>query len=563
MRLGFSATFCFALLLAAAARAQQPDAQPPPSEEPPALELPPAEPPAVGWLASLADMEAAGAVIGEIRIDPQNIFDLSDPKENYFLYRIANFLHIVTREGVVRRTLLFKSGDKLSVRLIEESERLLRSTLQIYGVRIRAVAYRNGVVDLEVTTRDRWTLDPSISFSRKGGVNSDKIGLKDDNFLGTGLSVGFSHQSNVDRTSNTFNVQHPHAFGPFTSASYSYSDTSDGRGWGATVTRPFYALDVRDAWGVSVGNDVRNDAVYVSGVNTGVYRRDHSEANLFYGRSEGLINGWTRRHSLGLSYEDNTYAEIPGQSPAGELPSDLTLAAPYYRFEVTQDRFRTGVNLNQIGKPEDYNIGLNLVAQIGRSISWLGSTRQQWLYGSSVSKGMDVGERGLLRASGTLSGRYASHNEQQLSTLGLQYFHRHDRGFTFYGAFSGTMVRYPDIPNAITLGGDNDLRGYPLRYQSGDKSVLVTLEERAYTDWYPFRLIRVGGAVFYDGGRAWGGSTPNTGNSGWLNDVGFGLRFLIDRSSKPNILHVDVAFPLNRAQGVDAVQLLIYTKLVL
>ena len=45
---------------------------------------------------------------------------------------------------------------------------------------------------------------------------------------------------------------------------------------------------------------------------------------------------------------------------------------------------------------------------------------------------------------------------------------------------------------------------------------LMNLEERAYTDWYPFRLIRVGGAVFYDGGRAWGGSNPNTANSGLL-----------------------------------------------
>ena len=35
------------------------------------------------------------------------------------------------------------------------------------------------------------------------------------------------------------------------------------------------------------------------------------------------------------------------------------------------------------------------------------------------------------------------------------------------------------------------------------------------------------------------------------------------RSSKSNILHIDVAFPLNRAQGVDAVQLLVYTKVTL
>jgi outer membrane protein assembly factor BamA len=102
-------------------------------------------------------------------------------------------------------------------------------------VHIRAVSYRDGVVDLEVVTRDRWTLDPSVSFSRQGGVNTDRIGLKEDNFLGTGLSVGYSRSSNVDRTSNTFNVSHPHAFGPFTNGSYSYADTSDGRTWGRAL----------------------------------------------------------------------------------------------------------------------------------------------------------------------------------------------------------------------------------------------------------------------------------------------------------------------------------------
>src|SRR5438045_39031 len=175
---------CLALFVTASAWAQEP-APPREAEVPP----PPAvEPPPLGWLPSLAELEAAGAIIGEIRVEPQNIFDLSDPRENYLLYRLANGIHAVTRPELVRDTLLFKSGDRLSARLVEESERLLRATLQIYGVRIRAVAYREGVVDLEVVTRDRWTLDPSVSFSRTGGVNTDRMGLKEDNLFGTGIS---------------------------------------------------------------------------------------------------------------------------------------------------------------------------------------------------------------------------------------------------------------------------------------------------------------------------------------------------------------------------------------
>src|SRR5262249_17481513 len=157
-----------------------------------------------------------------------------------------------------------------------------------------------------------------------------------------------------------------------------------------------------------------------------------------------------------------------------ELPSDLSLTGPYYRVEVVHDQFRTGVNFDQIGKPEDYNVGLNVNAKLGRSVSWLGSTRQQWLYDTNLAKGFDISDRALLRTNGAFSGRSASGGEQQLTSLEARYFQRQKHDFTFFGLLRGSMVRNPDVPNSLTLGGDNDLRGYPLRYQSGDKSLLVS-----------------------------------------------------------------------------------------
>src|SRR5947208_4707755 len=80
------------------------------------------EPAAEQKIPSFAELEAAGAVIGEIRINNLNIFDLEDPKENGVLYRAANLLHVQTRASVIRRQLLFKPGERVSVRLIEETE---------------------------------------------------------------------------------------------------------------------------------------------------------------------------------------------------------------------------------------------------------------------------------------------------------------------------------------------------------------------------------------------------------------------------------------------------------
>jgi hemolysin activation/secretion protein len=142
----------------------------------------------------------------------------------------------------------------------------------------------------------------------------------------------------------------------------------------------------------------------------------------------------------------------------------------------------------------------------------------------------------------------------------VRYYHRFGRRFVYYAALSADAVYNPDIPGPLEIGGDNGLRGYPLRYQAGEKRVLFTTEARGYTDWYPFRLFRVGGAVFYDVGRAWEGENQNTVNPGWLHDVGFGLRLLSARTSKGNVFHADVAFPLVRDPSIDSVQFLFKTK---
>jgi outer membrane translocation and assembly module TamA len=107
------------------------------------------------------------------------------------------------------------------------------------------------------------------------------------------------------------------------------------------------------------------------------------------------------------------------------------------------------------------------------------------------------------------------------------------------------------------------LRGYPRNYQTGDRLVLLNVEERVYTDWYPFRLIRVGGAAFFDWGRAWNGPGESLSSARWLSDVGFGLRFLSTRSSFGNVLHVDLAFPLNRDPSIKSFQFLVQSKLSL
>lgn len=161
------------------------------------------------------------------------------------LFRWANALQIQTRPGVIQRALLFKSGDRVSKRLLDEPERLLRSSRYLYEVQFRAAAYHDGVVDIELLTRDTWSQDLGISAGRSGGTNSSGIHLKEYNLFGTGTAVSFGHPRNVDRSSNEFQFFNDRAFGTWTSINLSHATNSDGRRDALAVVRPFYALDLR------------------------------------------------------------------------------------------------------------------------------------------------------------------------------------------------------------------------------------------------------------------------------------------------------------------------------
>jgi len=512
---------------------------------------------------SFAELEAAGAVIGEIRVVTHDIFDTTDPKEDYLLFRWANALHIQTRPSVIRRALLFKSGDALSVRALEETERLLLSNNAfLYDVQFRPIAYHDGVVDIEVATRDTWSLGFGVRASRAGGANSSGVAITERNLLGTGTTLSFGRSNSVDRSSNEFLISNDNAFGTWTSLSYSHAVNSDGSSDAATIVRPFYALDARWAAGVTASKYDRIDPIYNAGNVVSQYRHRQSLAEVFGGWSTGLVDGWVQRYSLGLSAKDDAYASEPGLVAPGRLPTDQKLVGPFVRFELVEDRFEKQLNRNLIGRPEFFALGLASTVQLGWATTSLGSSQDALLYLASISRGFEPGPEQTLMTQANLSGQYTNGQVQrQQAGAAAQYYRPQGKRWLFYAAGAADVLTNPDVNDTLLLGGDNGLRGYPLRYQSGTRRALFTAEERFYTDIYLWRLFRIGGAAFFDTGRAWGGDNVNASNPGWLSDVGFGLRVVSSRSASGSVLHVDVAFPLNATADIAKVQFLVKTKL--
>ena len=507
------------------------------------------------------DLERGGARIGEIRFTARKLFDESRDDANTTLSRLANQLHVPTRESTIGNQLLFKTGDLYRAGLLEESARILRDTRYLRDALIRPVAFHDGVVDVEVTTQEVWTFSPGISFGRKGGKNTGGVEVEDLNFLGLGTQLGIGYVSGVDRDSKTIYYRDRQLGASWWDLATRYSDNSDGRFAAFSLDHPFYALDSRWAAGVQLLDDQRVDSRYDLGEIVDRYQAHEKLATIYWGHSDGLSGGWARRLSFGITSEDHRFDDAPDAEAARLLPGDRRLTYPWVSAEWVEDDFRTTRNRDQIEKTEDYSLGWHARAQLGFAAAALGSDRDAFMLGGHVSKGLVFDDRQSMLFDADAGGRLEA-GEMRGAKLGVRsryYFRQSPRRLLFLG-FSGEIGRNLDADQQILLGGDSGLRGYPLRYQAGQGRWLLTAEQRFFTHWYPFQLFNVGAAVFADMGATWGRDPLGTPSKGMLRDVGFGLRLGNSRSALGNVLHMDVAFPLDGDPSIRSVQFLVETR---
>jgi hemolysin activation/secretion protein len=508
-----------------------------------------------------AVLEAAGAVIGKIDIDIRNIFDESDARETNGLFVLANRLHIRTKRSTIQAQLLFASGDKYLARQLAETERALRLLTYIYDARVVPVRYADGKVDVKVITKDVWTLSPGISFGRSGGSNTTKLNLQDTNFLGWGKALQISRGSNVDRTSDTIQWIDPNVLGSRWTSTLAYSDSSDGSQRSVQVIRPFYSLDAPWSTKITALSFDRTVSRYNLGQIVDQFNDNQTSYELSGGISNGLVDGWTKRLTFGMRYDRNIFLPTPNTTlPAQQLPSDRTLSYPFVGFDILQDKYKKVGDENQIGRTEDLYFGTEVTGEVGLSNGAFGADRNAIMLSAKALRGIELTELQQLFLTTDFSSRIEDGRARNLiADAGAKYYWRWREDWLLFAGLSGTVTDSLDPDMQLLLGGDNGLRGYPLRYESGTSRALLTVEQRFYTDWFPFRLVRVGGAIFADVGRTWGNGVIGNSDPGLLRDVGFGLRLGNTRSGLGNVLHIDFAFPLNNIAGIQRFQFLVQT----
>ncbi len=461
---------------------------------------------------------------------------------------------------MLRAQLLFAEGDRYSQRLLEETERNLRGLRFLREPSIRVTAVHDGLVDIEVLTHDVWTLQAGPSFSRSGGANRSSLSFEDTNFLGHGKTIKLDVSSNVDRNATSFEWRDANIMGGRWQDDLYWSDTSDGRVRSVQLWRPFYALDVRRGYGMYAADGSRIDTRYRLGVGYDSYQHLDKSASVYFGWSGGLQRGRTRRLTLGWSLAQDDFAPLLN-STLLPVPQNRHLKYPWLRLDLISDHFQTTRNLDLIARTEDQQFGLSGSLLLGYAATGLGADRNATITNGSVAYGRAWRASQQLFLNAAVLSRLEQGQSRDLrSSARVSWYWRSGARTVTHARLFLARGSQLDLDHYYELGGDNGLRGYPLRYQVGTGLTQFKLEERVYTPWSLWRLLDIGGAAFVDVGRVHGSNPVGAPNLGWLKDVGIGLRLGNSRSSLGNVIHVDLATPLDGERRIDKLQLLVGTE---
>jgi hypothetical protein len=509
-------------------------------------------------------LEQSGATIRTINVIVENVFDPSNPDEDKKLYRWANNVHVLTRESVVLDILLLAPGDRFVARRLDESARALRARGFISEASLEIAAYdpATNSVDINVRVRDSWSLALDLKLNRTGGETEWGIGLSENNLFGTGKTLEIGYESEIDRDQALLGYSDGNVFGSRVSLRALLSNASDGHRRELLVERPFFSLDTPWTIGGSLHDEQRVDTMYDLGEEIDEFGHEIEAASLRGGWSPGLVGRRAQRFLFGLTSEEHRFTATTDVPDPLLLPPDRKLVYPWIGWEWLEDDYREMTELNDMGRTEDISLGLNVFASVGFAERRYGSDREATLYNLTAKKGWEPGGPGrlLLFESGASTRREDDgYRNSQLFVSG-QYYRRNLERHLFSVSLNALFTDDLDPENQVLLGGDTGLRGYPIRYQAGESRVVLNVEQRFFTDFYPWRLFRVGWAVFGDIGRVSGTDPRATPPLGTLYDVGAGLRLSSPRASGRNVVHVDLAFPLNAEPDIDSVQFVIETK---
>lgn len=464
-------------------------------------------------LASPSPAQQARERVRAVILQREAVFDSVEAR--YWAYRIANTLHVETRENVIRRELLIDVGDPYDSALVAESERNLRALGIFRDVRIDRADTDSGIV-VVVRTEDAWTTTFGVGAATSGSQSVIDLSLQEANLLGTRTVALLAYRNDTDRSSIAAGFDTPRAIGDRIGVGGSIVERSDGRSTTASLRLPFLSLSsLRGASVTAAVSEGRLLRFRGSTVVDSIWRESALlRADAAYAVVAGP-RGYVRLGVLGQVLRDDMVPLVDRD----DIPRTRTATAGPY-VAIRAPRYLRAYNVERIGRVEDVDIGAFVtLALLAAPAAW-GYDRN----GVGASLGAGTGFRipgGFVRlgARGSLLQTEDGTDSATVEGAGTYVSQRGERHLVVLHG-SGGRQHNPIPGREFDLGLGNGLRAFPAHAFTGDRYFVLTGEYR-YLLWPRlFGLVGVGAAAFGGHAGAWeGGRARRTGT-----EIGAGLR---------------------------------------
>lgn len=501
-----------------------------------------------------------------ITFKPQTIFDESEDGI-IFLHRWANALHIDTKVITLENeSHFFMEKCVKTFADLAELERHLRSRKYLKDAKVTS---DEKIENISVTTWDNWSLMPTISFGRKGGVNTYSVGIKERNLLGLGINTEISTYQNTQRSGYKLFVESPLFQKQNSSIKLQFADNDDGEQRSLFVNKIFAGFHTKTAYNIGFNEESRSDTIFQNNQDQSIFAHDISYKKASYAWLDFNSDNRLLRYRLGITQDKHTFSQFPNDQTAETeplylttaIPEDRELLYPWFAFEYIEKDFKKLTNIHLITQIEDFNHGWQLTSKFG-----LGNGHHEetpWsVWNMEVKKGFNLHDKALLLLDLAIANDLYQHRSSRLLIkLSGEYFYQLTPKWGFYLSNVNVSSQNQYLDKPVTMGGNTGMRGFPLQYQHGENSIKVTSELRYYPNINLFKLFEVAGVAFVDAGRAFGKTEVENIEKDWLGSTGVGLRIYSPHSGgKNSIIHIDFAFPQSSNPDINSFEIKVQAK---
>lgn len=512
------------------------------------------------------------------RIDVRNhsLFAPEDIEDHRFEWALgfANWVHVRTRAGYLRRELLVGEGRCYDPATLEESVRLIRDLNFIARVEATSRQLPDSTWAVHLETWDEWTTQVGLDFDVENEFQFKGFFVTEKNLLGRGLRLSFRYRNFREQNDRNLGLSTGRFLGTRANASVAAGTTRTGSFFRQEILYPFvseagrFSLETRFQYEDREHSYLTGDHGSVSHV---LLPLTDVEGRIRVGRRYGVPGAltqlgaeveWLHRDVAGAarqvfqgdfegaaSASDSLAARLSSQDqPWSHVRAGATVG-------VRRLRFTTATGLDRVSGEQNVALGSEARLTVGRALATWGTSPA---YSYARAEGFVSGLRGPLLANASVRAEAWRVDSVEDGTSPWRELTLRGRALLYVQPGPGTTNTFVtglnvnvrdnvDQPYQVALGGEEGVRSYREDEVPTQSTVVAFVEHRVNLPWFR-PALDLGLAVFGDVGRGWAGTTPFGIDTGWRQAVGAGLRLGFPAGTG-SVTRIELAWPVG---GPDA-----------